>query len=78
MPGLARCVICRREVEFEDSAPGRCRVREGGCGAAKSMSVLRLPGRADGTRRYDPDGDRERMLGRLRLVVQRHSRRLRP
>jgi hypothetical protein len=45
-PGLARCVICGREVEFTGNAPQRCHARAGGCGTVKSMSVKRWPRKA--------------------------------
>lgn len=54
MTGLARCVLCRREVEFADNSPKRCTVREGGCGASGAMKVLRAPSKALATPEYAP------------------------
>lgn len=54
MKGIARCVLCRREAEFTDAAPKRCKTSEGGCGAAGAMTVLRAPSRARVTARYVP------------------------
>lgn len=55
MKGIARCALCKREVEFERSAPGRCRVRDGGCGASGGIRVLRTPSRALDTAGYVPE-----------------------
>lgn len=52
MNGVARCALCRREVEFTDAVPRRCAAREGGCGAAGGMRVLRVPSREAGTAGY--------------------------
>lgn len=46
--------MCRREVEFEDQAPRRCKAREGGCGVSGGMRVLRTPSRRQGTAGYAP------------------------